>query len=57
MLMVFIDRQRNDVLRDSMSSDELQQFLQPTRTRQESNGDVGTTEERVSSLSDNEGKN
>jgi hypothetical protein len=44
-----------------MSSDELQQFLQPTRTRQESNGeagnaDVGTTEDRESSLSENEGK-
>ncbi|CAB3980576.1 DNA-directed RNA polymerase II subunit RPB1-like [Paramuricea clavata] len=53
------ERQRDDVLRDSMSSDELQQFLQPTRTRQESNGDagnadVGTTEDRESSLSENE---
>ena len=54
MLMIFFDRQNNDGLRDSLSSDELQQFLQPTRTRQESNGDVG--EDRESSASDNEGK-
>ena len=45
-------RQQNDVLPETLSSDELQQFLQPTRTRQESNGDVG--EDRESSLSDNE---
>jgi hypothetical protein len=42
------------VVQDSLSSDELQQFLQPARTRQENDDDVG--EERVSSLSDNEGK-